>query len=60
MTTEQANDIFVLKSNIRNAEDKAQRALEQGNEVGHRIHTDFAEECRAELRAVLAVIEQTA
>ena len=52
MTTEQK--IERLTANIRKAENRAQRALEDGNDTWHRIHTDFADECRDELVRVLA------
>lgn len=44
--------IEILKRNISNAEASARRSLESGNEVGHRIHMAFADECRAELSNV--------
>lgn len=43
-----------LKQNIRRAEAAAMRAVEEGNDFSQRMNLDFAEECRTELRIILA------
>jgi hypothetical protein len=52
MTNEQKAEI--LRKQIRDAEDRAFNALTDGNEAGHRIHTDFAEACRNVLRTLVS------
>jgi hypothetical protein len=44
--------INTLTTNIRNAEDRASRAIVAGNEVAHRLALSLAEACREELNTL--------
>lgn len=49
-----AEKIARLSQNIARAEAAARREIENGNDFGHRMQLEFAEQCRAEMRAIAA------